>query len=606
MKRLATLAGAVLALTLTAGAVHADPLSDMIDRYVAWRGGPAFAAATGLYETGQGQDGQYQGSIERWQTQDRWREQIAVGAARQNHAFGPDGGWTVTISDQLEAVSPPELAQLRHRALMTFDDALRGAGGAKVSLQADETFDGTRVSVVRVVFDGPDKYDLLLNGQTGALVATRFTQDREMITTRFADWRMVGGVRMPFQERQQISTEVRQVQFTFSKIEIDPAIPAQVWAAPAGDRKFAFADGASTTGPMPFEFYMGTRISLQGSVNGVAVPILLDSGSEATVLDKTWAEQHGIKASGSASGVGTGGRTEVALATGVSIRIGDLELKDLTVAIIDLSGVERRLGRPLPVILGKEAFTDLAVSLDFQAKTIAFTDAAAFTPPPGATAVPIMAVNGIRTVPVSIEGRPPVPMDFDLGNGSPLLINSGFWKPAGLLTDGRPSSKQLSGAVGGMKTRDVITVRSLIFAGVTFTQIPAELFGDEAKDADGTVSLGNIGMPILSRFLLTTDFAHDRIWLTPVNGGAGPPFVRNRTGLELLPPDGTLLFVAPGSPAEAAGLKAGDTVIAMDGTPLKDMSAARLQQIRALPAGSTLAVTMADGTVKTLTLRDYF
>lgn len=606
MKLFTALAGAALALVLTAGAASADPLSDLIDRYVAWRGGPAFAAATGLHEVGQAQDGQYQGPIERWQAADHGREQIAIGAVQLNQAFGPDGGWSVTLSGQVEAVSPAELTQLRRRVLLTFDDALRGAGGAKVSLRPSEMFDGTKVAVIRVVFDGPDQYELLLNDKTGALIAARFTEDREIATIRYGDWRMVEGVRMAFQERQQLEKDRRQQRFTFTRIDIDPAVPAQVWAAPQGARKFAFAGAASATPPIPFEFYLGARIYIPATVAGVETHVLLDSGAEATVLDRTWAAAHGIKPTGSVTAVGTGGRAQAQLASGVNIRIGDLELRDLTVVLIDLRGVEKLLGRPLPVILGKEVFNDLVVSLDFQAKTIAFTDPATFTPPPGATAVPVMAVNGIRTVPVSIEGAPPVPMDFDLGNGSPLLVYSALWKPAGLLTDGRPASKGLSGAVGGLKVRDITTVRALTFAGVTFEAVPATLFGEEAKDADGTISLGNIGMPILSRFAIATDFAHDRLWLTPVPGAASQPFPKDRTGLGMQPLSGKIMLVAPGSPAQAAGLKTGDTVVAIDGKPLKDLTTADLGRLRGLPAGSTLSVTLKNGVVKTLTLRDYY
>ncbi|MDQ0462281.1 hypothetical protein QO010_000029 [Caulobacter ginsengisoli] len=606
MRPFTLLAGALTALALTAGAACADPLSDLTDRYVAWRGGEAFAKAHGVYETGQARDGEYGGPAQRWQAPGRGREDVAIGAVKLNQAYGPDGGWSVTLSGQVEALSGAELTQLKRRALLTFDDALRGAEGAKVSLQPSETFDGARVAVIRIVFEGPDSYDLLLNPKTGALIAMRLTEDRQTTTVRYGDWRMVEGVRMPFEERQQIENDRRQQRFTFTAIDIDPVIDAQVWAAPAPQRKFAFAGGATATAPLPFEFYLGSRIYIPASVNGVETHVLLDSGAEATVLDKTWAAANGIKPTGSVTAVGTGGRAEAELASGVTIRIGDLELKDLTVVLIDLRGVEKMLGRPLPVILGKEVFNDLAVSLDFQARTIAFQDPAAFTPPAGATAVPIMLVNGLRTVPVSIEGAAPVPMDFDLGNGSPLLVYSAFWKPAGLLTDGRLASKGLSGAVGGLKARDLVTVRTLTFAGVTFEAVPAVLFGDEAKDADGTISLGNIGMPILSRFALTTDYSHDRLWLTPLPDAVGKPFTKDRTGLGLQPPNGKLQFVAPGSPADAAGLKTGDTLTAIDGKPLKDLTTADFQRLRALPAGATLSVTLANGTVKVLTLRDYY
>lgn len=606
MKPFSTLAGVVLALALTAGSACADPLSDLIDRYVGWRGGAAFAAATGVYEAGQAKDGQYRGPIERWQSGPYGREQVVMGGVRLNEGYGPTGGWTVTLSGQVETLSPAELAQARRRGLLTFDDALRGEGGAKVALLAPETFDGRQAAVIQVTFEGPDHYELLLNPRTGALLAMRMTEDRAVTIVRYGDWRRVEGVLMPFIEREQLEGDPREQRYSFSKVDIDPAVPAQVWAAPAAQRKFAFDGGASRTPALPFEFYLGSRIYIPATVAGVETHVLLDSGAETTVLDATWAKAHGIKPTGAVAAVGTGGRAEAQIASGVNIRIGNMELKDLTVALIDLSGVEKMLGRPIPVILGKEVFNDLVISLDFVGSTIAFEDPDSFLPPDGAEAVPVMAVNGIRTVPVSIEGAPPVPMDFDLGNGSPLLVYSSLWKPAGLLTDGRPSSKTLSGAIGGLKERDIVTVRSLTFGGVTFQGVPAVLFGDEAKDADGTVSLGNIGMPILSRFALVTDFPHDRIWLKPLPG-ADKPFFKDRVGMGFdASGTGKLMYVAPGSPADKAGLKTGDTVIAVDGKPFETLGPADLTRLRGLPEGASLPVTLKGGAVKVLSIREYY
>jgi membrane-associated protease RseP (regulator of RpoE activity) len=260
------------------------------------------------------------------------------------------------------------------------------------------------------------------------------------------------------------------------------------------------------------------------------------------------------------------------------------------------------------VILGKEVLNALTVDLDFAGKTIAFHDPATYRAPPGAVAVPVTSVSGVHAIPAQIEGGETVLMDFDLGNASPLLIFPHYWKPKAMLA-GRKASKTISGAVGGLKTRDVAMVRSLTLGGVTFRDIPG-VFGEDDGSAFGdSRTMGNIGMPILSRFALTTDYSRGRILLTPRADAVAAPFAKDRSGL--LPVPGgqggvKLGLVAPGSPAEAAGLKAGAVITAVDGKPAAELGLPGLARLRTGAAGTPLSLTLATGETVTLTLADYY
>ncbi|HRD29839.1 MAG TPA: aspartyl protease family protein, partial [Caulobacter sp.] len=505
--------------------------------------------------------------------------------------------------------SAAEAESARRRDLLVFDDALRGAGGARVSLAATEVFDGASVSVLHVTFGGPDAYDLLIDPATGALKAERRLEDGRTILVRYDDWRTVEGVRMPFVETLEEAGDPIKRRLTFTAMDIDPVVSPTVWSRPADRAVASFAPGARATAPLPFEFFLGSRIYIPATVAGRTTHVLLDSGAETTVLDSRFAEAAGIKVSGVVTAVGTGGRQEAQLASGVTIRIGEVALRDLTVALVDLSAIEQMIGRPIPVILGKEVLNALTVDLDFQGKTIAFEDPARFTPPAGAVEVPVTSANGIRSVPVSIEGGPPIQVDFDLGNGSAFLAYSAWWKPAGTLSDGRPVSQTLSGAIGGLKTRSIASLRAVTFAGVTFRNVPTVFFDDDGQSAESNRTFGNVGMPILSRFRLTTDYSRDRLFLTPLPDAATRPFAKDRAGVLARPArDGKaeILLVAPGSPAEAAGLKTGETITAVNGLALTGNNAQAIGAIRALPAGSSVSFTLSTGEIRTVVLKDYF
>jgi hypothetical protein len=600
---LACLAAAA-ALAFAALPAHADELSDLKDRYIAWRGGAAFQRAVGVEAEGTGAVGAYGGPAHRWQTGDRVRETIAFGSLKTDAFVGPAAAWSVTFSGQVETPGAAAQAAVRRKALLTFDDALQGAGGAKVTLGPVETLDGRTVQALHISFGDADWYDLLIDRKTGELVAQRQMEDQRPTLVRYADWRMVEGVRMPFRERQRTADDPIEQALTFTRMDIDPRLAEATWARPVPVRIYAFNQSAKRTEPLVFDFYLGSRIYIPATVNGQATHVLLDSGAETTVLDKTWAEKMGIKPSAAVVAVGTGGRQEAELASGVTIRIGALELNNITVALIDLSAVEKLIGRPLPVVLGKEVFNELVIDLDFEGKTIAFHDPQVFQAPAGAVETPVVMANGIRSVPVSVEGAPPVQFDFDLGNGGPLIVYSSYWKSHGLLADGRGKSKTLSGAVGGLREQQVATVRSLTFGGATFTDIPTVFTDDRGESAESNRTLGNIGLPILSRFRMYADFSHDRLFLQPT-AAVAKPFPKDLTGLRMQPgaEKATVLMVAPGSPAEAAGVKAGEVIVAIDGAPLKQVGLAAL---RAKPAGAALTVTTEAGKTYEITLKAYY
>lgn len=605
MKSALAAAAAALALA-TPAAAFADPAREAIDRYVAWRGGPAFEKATGLLVRGKTDNGRFQGDVERRIEPGRSVERISLGSAVIHRAFIGDGGWTVTLSGQVEDAGAPAAKDAARRRLVAFDDALRGKDG-KVTLEPGETFDGRSVQVLRVTFDARNRFDLLLDPANGALVAERLTEEGTTTTTRFDDWRMVEGVRVPFRQIQQTAEDPIVLTTVLTEVDIDPKADPGAFARPASRKLYAFPEGRAHTDPLAFDLFLGTRIYIPAAVNGAETKVMLDSGAEATVLDKAYAESLGIKPTAIVAAVGTGGRDVAELANGVTIRIGDVELRDMTVALIDLKPIAAAIGRPLPVILGKEVLNALTVQLDFGGQTITFHDPARFQPPAGAVAVPVTNVSGLHAIPASIEGGKPVLMDFDLGNGQPLLVFPTYWKPNGMLSD-RPTSKGMSGAIGGVRSRNVATVKSLTLAGVTLRDIPAT-FGDEDNSAlNNGHTAGNIGMPILGRFELTTDYARNRIFLKPRPGAIDAPFPKDRLGALTRFANGafTIGVVAPGSPAEAAGLKVGQVITAVDGRPAADLGVAGLTALRTAPAGRPVAVTLASGETVNLVLKDYY
>jgi hypothetical protein len=94
--------------------------------------------------------------------------------------------------------------------------------------------------------------------------------------------------------------------------------------------------------------------------------------------------------------------------------------------VIDLSGVASQEAHPMPLVLGKEAFNQLIIDIDFQHRKIAFYDPSGYSAPHDATRVALGHRGDARTVPISLEGAPAAPFDFDLGNAGTLIVLLGL------------------------------------------------------------------------------------------------------------------------------------------------------------------------------------
>ena len=131
---------------------------------------------------------------------------------------------------------------------------------------------------------------------------------------------------------------------------------------------------------------------------------------------------------------------------------------------------------------------------------------------------------------------------------------------------------------------------------------------DLGSVADGPYKGGaNAGIQLLKPFQVSLDLGNERMWLKPT--GKKVQFPKDRAGLfVMLEGDHfNVLHVSPGSPADRAGLKKGDRLVAVDGQKVGAgfyESAAGDWARR--PAGTRVELTRADGQAVAVTLDDYY
>ena len=395
----------------------------------------------------------------------------------------------------------------------------------------------------------------------------------------------------------------RQIKVALALVGLGAAAALYPCLAAAQIAKPVVATVPGKADQVPFELFRENRIVLQGRVNGTDTSMLLDSGAGVTTMDRDFARQIGLKEGMKITAQGVGGRQEAELVQDVSVEIGNLKLSGVTVAVINLDAIEKAIGRPVPVILGRELFTNSVVGLDFNKQMLTLSPAQNFVAPAGATEVKLKRDGTLHYLPISVDGQKPVDAALDLGNGGALSLSKEYHESVPALAR-LPYAIGLSGGVGGLHETKRATIPTVTIGGYTFNHVPTD-FGSVADGPyDGRA---NAGIQLFKPFHLTLDLGHDRLWLKPT--GNEPVFTKDRAGMFVMLEDDhfNVLHVTPGSPAEKAGLKKGDKLVAIGGEKVgPDFYSSKAAGWTREDVGTQVAVTKADGQTVTVTLANYY
>jgi hypothetical protein len=247
------------------------------------------------------------------------------------------------------------------------------------------------------------------------------------------------------------------------------------------------------------------RLFLPATVNGTRVVALLDSAAEMSVVDDDLARRLRLRLGSDQAVNGSGGAEKARFAHGVRIAAAGMRLPATTALVLDLRDLSQRLvGRPVALILGREFFEAGRVRIDLSAGRLAPVSR---TRTPGGERFDLVTERGVETFLAAIEGLPPVRAEFDLGNGSEVLVGRAYAEKAGLTAPDRIVGRSDGGGIGGRVSRDLVTLKSLTIAGTTFRDVPA------AIDPTGHAGDLNVGTSILRHFLITADFPQRALWL---------------------------------------------------------------------------------------------
>ncbi len=320
---------------------------------------------------------------------------------------------------------------------------------------------------------------------------------------------------------------------------------------------------------IPFIQLTGGIVIMQAKLDNIAdtLNFILDTGSSGISLDSTTADYLKLKPSPSNRTIrGIAGIRNVSFLYNRSLRLPGLSIDSLNFHINDYSILTTVYGERIDGIIGYAVLSRYIVKLDYDSSRITFAS-------PGTIRYPragyLLKPNISQLVTQSMRVRDARTINsrflFDLGAGLCVLFSRDFIDDSSLLDKKRKRWQKEGEGLGGKIDMELTIVKEVKLGPYKFRNVPAFIFDDVYNVTSYPQMGGLLGNDIMRRFNVILNYPGGDIFITP-NSHFTDLFDYSYTGLELYLVEGNVIVgdVAPGSPAEASGLKEGDEVIAVN------------------------------------------
>lgn len=484
----------------------------LVDRWADAVGGRARIAALGaMHGVGSYEKGGVVGTIEVWETaRGERRETIALGFVTYTRVFDGTAGWLVDRNREVRELAGWEL-----------DEQLALAyWGTHAPLIVDRRWGAVTRDGARLVLaprGGKRTESVAFDAATG-LPAARVRRDGEkMRTTTLADWNEVAGVRLPFTVRETTENPNDAVTIRWRTIEIE-APPAGTFARPA-DREPDMVVAPSPA-VVPIEVVYGGLIYVDVSINGRPMSFILDTGAEATVLNRSRVGALGLTAFGTfATGAG-GGDVVLSFVRGVTTTVGGAVTRDQIVVAVDLDHLEEPLQRPLDGILGYDFLSRFVVEIDYANESMRIFDRATYRHTGAGKALAVTLEDGTPFIDAAIA----VPGSGDIAGH--FVVDTGCLCDVQLFTpfvdrhrllEAFPQAKRtgFSSGAGGETHEMTATIPALKIGSEIIEEPRADFARDHHGASADPETAGLIGSLTWKRYTLVLDYRRETIYLDP-------------------------------------------------------------------------------------------
>ena len=516
----------------------------------------------------------------------------ALGLVRGTTGYDGHVPWMRDLSDAVTA------QQGGDRIPLAVNQAYRNAnrwwqpshGGALITYAGRDSVDGATLHHLTVTPQGGKRFEAWFDAATHLLSRVDEAQAFMTIRTTYSDYRPQGRMQVPHRIVVDNGTGEANLQvLTLTRLGVTQALPATAYALPREAPTGAAIEGGHSV-TLPFRL-LNNHIYIEAQVNGKGpYNFMIDTGGHTILTPRVIADL-GLSSQGDAPALGAGEKVASSGYAKVGdISLGRLHLRDQVAITLDIydPAIE---GLQVDGMLGAELFLRFAVRIDYGAQTLTLTDPARFDAGDAGIAVPFTFYDHLPQVEGKL-GDLPARFNIDTGSRSDVDVTAPFVAHAKLRTAYSRGVTAITGwGVGGPSKSYVVRVPSLTLGTVTATGVVACLSDAERGGFSDANYEGNIGSGLLKRYVVTFDYAHQRMYLKPISPQPADTGTFDRSGLWINAASNgfAITWVAEHSPAADAGLKTGDLITAMDGqaVPGSNLSQVR-KSLRELPPGTRI------------------
>jgi hypothetical protein len=479
-------------------------------------------------------------------------------------------------------------------------------GGATIEALPSQSAGETRYDVLKVTPVGGKPFEAWFDAKTHLLARTVVNQGFQTITTDFADYRDLGGVKVAGVESIDDGSGPQFIQKqTIRSVARGPALPPSYYAPPAWRTADAQIDNPAGRVTVPIQV-LNNHVYLPVTVNGKGPFLFIfDTGGHSLLTPET-AKALQLKSQGDAPGAGAGeGVVDSGFVKGLDYQVGDLKFTGQTATVLPF-GSKAVEGFDEQGMLGFELARRFVTVIDYGAKTITFIDPAKFDPKDAGIAVPFVFYQHLPQVKGDFEGVPGM-FDIDTGSRVELTLTKPFVEAHDLTSKHPKGVLAVDGWGVGGPSRSYVTRGGWFDLGPVRIDGLVASFGTQGKGAFSDPNYqGNVGSGLLKRYRVTFDYDHQLMYLQPLQPPPTDVAVFDRAGfwINQSPAGFKIMDLTAGGAAAASGLKVGDEITAVDGVAAKDVDLPELRKrLRDQPAGTPVKLdVLAGGQSRTVTL----
>jgi len=320
---------------------------------------------------------------------------------------------------------------------------------------------------------------------------------------------------------------------------------------------------------IPFTQLTGGVIILNAKLDDFpdTLNFILDTGSSGISLDSSTVAFFNLHPEASDRSIrGIAGIKKVGFLYNRKLQFPGLTVDSLNFHVNDYSVLTSVYGEQIDGIIGYSLLSRFILKLNYDSLSMDICSRGTIRYPKGGYLFkPVISTLPVQFARIKDEETFNIRFLHDIGAGVCLMLSKDFVDDSGLLQKKRKLWPKDGEGIGGKISMNLTVIKELKVGPYRFRNVPTYIFEDTYNVTSYPYLGGLIGNDILRRFNVILNYAKRDIHVVP-NSHYRDPFDYSYSGFELYFIDGHIEIgsVAAGSPADQAGIKEGDIVVAVN------------------------------------------